>query len=238
MKLRHEVKEAIVSALLLLLVLLVIAIGFTQLTGCKSWRKIGNTKTEKLAENRVSKDSTGITDKSKSNNNTSNTEVHVKFDSTALIPGEEISVDLEPEDIHPVTDVKGKKQDRTFTNSKGHIQAEVTIGKDGKIRIRCKEDSFRLVVFRYRQDSIALVRKIDSIVTHSTANTSVHTDSLVSVSEHSSVLQKQDSWFGRTWQRVKDKFAWFGLICTLAIIVWCVWRLFRTYIKAQVPFLK
>lgn len=147
--------------------------------------------------------------------------IRVEKDSVGVIPGEEVVMALEDVELKPVTDAAGNLQGRTFTVSRGHVHTTVTVKKDGGVRISCREDSLRLVVFRYRADSISMVHSLDSIRSSSWLSSYVSAHDSIGISNtHTTIVGEQKKgWLVRTWQSVKNIFALVGLLWLVFFLI-------------------
>ena len=69
------------------------------------------------------------------------------------VPGGKAELELKPADLQPVTDAKGHKKGRTFTERDGSAELKVVVNKNGKTTITCQADSLEREVRRYKKDS-------------------------------------------------------------------------------------
>lgn len=212
-------KNAIINmarAFGLMLLLVVVLL----LWGCGLTRHVKSDMSKQVV-NKTKTDSTAVADTQQVLHNEVNNIIRTSIDSVGTVPGEEVNVALEALELKPVTDAAGNKQGRTFTADNGHIHATVTVSKQGSVNVRCKEDSFRLVLYRYRSDSISLVKTIDCLsIQHATGSHNYTADS-AGVNVRSEVIIKgaKRSWFGRIWQGAKNVFAVIGLVWFVFFIV-------------------
>lgn len=79
------------------------------------------------------------------------------------VKGDTVGITLDSTELKPVTDADGKKQGRKFRNENGKASVEVVVGKDGKVNIKCKHDSLMQVIRHYREDSVSITHRYDSL---------------------------------------------------------------------------
>ncbi len=188
--------------------------------GCKTSKHVEFSKV--TSEVRTEKtDSVAKTDTQHVTRQDMHRHIRVEKDSVGAIPGEEVLMALEDVELKPVTDAAGDLQGRTFTASKGHVHAAVTVNKDGGIRISCREDSLRLVVFRYRADSISMVHSLDSIRSSSWLSSYVSAHDSIGISNKDVMIvrDKKNGWIVRVWQSVKNIFALVGLLWLVFFLI-------------------
>ncbi|MCD6011644.1 MAG: hypothetical protein K0Q79_1506 [Flavipsychrobacter sp.] len=145
--------------------------------------------------------------------------IQVIRDSVGTVPGEEVFVALDDVEVKPVTDAAGNVQGRTFTASKGHIHATVTVNRQGGIKIHCREDSLRMVVYRYRKDSISVAHTLDSIQTRNWWSISSNVSDSVAMHSHDVFRERKQSGIMRLWQTVKNVFAIIGLAWLIFFLI-------------------
>lgn len=195
------------------------------MSGCATSRKTKTESRELAVFNKIA-DSSGKLMEKERNRDNSDVRKTVIRDSIGVVPGGETEIDLLPEEVEPVTDVAGKVTGRTFTKREGTMTATVTVDAKGGIKVKCKEDSLRLALFRYRMDSFSLVRQLDSVVSqivftdHSEIKDSVAVDKL----SESEVKVKGQGWLARTWNGVKT-------LCTVMVFGWLIFFLIRIFFK-------
>ncbi len=188
--------------------------------GCKTSKHVQHS----MVKNEVRKEKTDSvvkTDTQHVSRQDMHRHIRVEKDSVGAIPGEEVLMALEDVELKPVTDAAGDLQGRTFTASRGHVHATVTVNKDGGIRVRCREDSLRMVVFRYRADSISMVHSLDSIRSSSwlSSYVSVQDSSGISNTETTKEKEHKQGWMVRVWQSVKNIFALVGLLWLVFFLI-------------------
>jgi hypothetical protein len=184
-------------------------------TGCKTAQK-NSSREHHTAVVVKTEDSSGSSKQTAVDSKQSERVVRVEKDSVGVVPGGEAEIYLLPEEVEPVTDVTGATTGRTFTKRDGTMLATVTVDAKGGIKVKCKEDSLRLVLFRYRMDSISLVKRLDSlygevmITEHSEIKDSVST----SVNAESEVVVK-----GQGFCAGVKRFFWHIVFFVLGAIV-------------------
>ena len=96
------------------------------------------------------------------------------------------------------------------TIRKGNSTLRRHIDNAGNEHIDCNTDSLTIVI-----NDLQLIVRQKSVVADSLNNTIQST-----ILSHSDIQIKEvsQSWFGRTWAKVKNYFAWFGLLCLLHLI--------------------
>lgn len=104
------------------------------------------------------------------------------------------------------------------TIRKGSSTLRRHIDNAGNEHIDCNTDSLTIVI-----NDLQLIVRQKSVVADSLNHTIQST-----MLSHSDIQVKEvsQSWFGRTWQKVKNYFAWFGLLCLLYLIFKIVKRYF------------
>lgn len=188
--------------------------------GCKTSKHVQfSTVTSELRTEKT--DSVAKTDTQHVSRQDMHRHIRVEKDSVGAIPGEEVVMALEDVELKPVTDAAGDLQGRTFTASRGHVHATVTVNKNGGIRISCREDSLRLVVFRYRADSISMVHSLDSIRSSSWLSSYESANDSIGTSNTQTTIEREQKkgWMVRVWQSVKNIFAVVGLLWLVFFLI-------------------
>lgn len=187
------------------------------LCGCKTMRESSTTIVHEVKREKT--DSLVRTDTQLVRQNSNREHVQVIRDSVGTVPGEEVDVVLDEVELKPVTDAAGKVQGRTFTVNKGHIHATVTVDKQGGIKVKCREDSFRTVVYRYQKDSINMTHTLDSISKYNLLRVNTVTNDSVSADNRMVIKERKQSRIARAWQTVKGIFAIIGFVWLVFFLI-------------------
>lgn len=131
----------------------------------------------------------------------------VTHDSAIGISGNNASFDI---NYNSTTDTIIKK---------GNLRLTRTVNK-GFEHIECNSDSLTIVVMDLQTIVRQKSNETDQLKTQLSNVSKTH--------EETTVKEQSASWFGRTWGKVKNTFAWVGLITVLYVIFRIVKRYFIT----------
>jgi hypothetical protein len=152
---------------------------------------------------------------------------HTEKDSMVALPGSEVDWVFNQADLQPAVDMHGDTVGREYHKDSGAVHGNVTVGKNGKVRFKCAEDSLRYVCLRLVRDSIAVRNFLDSSL--NVVLDSWHSEIKDSVSTASSVVivDKKKGFFARIGSSLWNVCGWIGIACIVVFI-------FRFIIKKAV----